>query len=289
MFDRPLGKLFVVPQRLLPTRLMRRGVHAFSRCRNRVVKNALIRAFVWFYNVDVTEAEYPVPDGYPSFNAFFTRSLRTGARRPNPDPAAVLSPADGTVQQIGRIEGELLLQVKGITYSLTALFGGDAQACQRYSDGVFATIYLAPYNYHRVHAPLAGRVLGMAYVPGRLWSVNAATVRRVPGLFTRNERLICHCEGPRGPFAVILVGAMNVGSISTAWTGELPPRAKPQRWSYTASDPAVRLSRGALLGQFNLGSTVIIVLPPDTVTWDAGIGAGARVQVGQPLGRYRSA
>jgi phosphatidylserine decarboxylase len=287
MFDRSFGKLFVVPQRLLPARLMRRGVHALSRCRNRAVKNALIRAFVWLYDVDVTEAAHPVPDGYASFNAFFTRALKTGARRPDPDPAAVLSPADGTLQQIGQIDGEQLLQVKGITYSLTALFGGDAESCQRYSDGAFATIYLAPYNYHRVHAPLNGRVLGMTYVPGRLWSVNAATVRRVPGLFARNQRLICHCEGQHGPFALILVGAMNVGSISTAWTGELEPRAEPQHWSYAATDPAVQLSRGGLLGQFNLGSTVIIVVPPDAVTWEAGFSAGARVQVGQRLGRCR--
>ena len=284
MLDSLSERLFVTLQGLLPARLMGRAVHALSRSQNRVLKDALVRGFIRLYGVDVAEAELPVPDGYPSFNAFFTRALKPDARRPSADPNAVVSPADGTIQQIGRIEGEQLLQVKGITYSLTELFGGDADAAGHYADGEFATVYLAPYDYHRVHAPLGGKIRAMMYVPGALRSVSAATARRIPRLFARNERLICHFEADWGRFAIILVGAMNVGSISTVWAGEVLPRPqrRAERWEYGAGAPD--LPRGGLVGQFNLGSTVIVVAPRGAVAWDAGLDTGMMVRVGQRLG-----
>jgi phosphatidylserine decarboxylase len=287
MHNTPQDRLFVTLQRLLPARLLGRAVHALSRSRNRLLKDALIRGFVRLYDVDVAEAALPTPQGFASFNDFFTRALRPGARPPDPEPAAVVSPADGTIQQIGRIEDDQLLQVKGQTYGLAELFGGDTDALRTYRGGAFATIYLAPWNYHRVHMPLGGRVHAMNYVPGALWSVNAATASQVPGLFARNERLICHCKGPGGAFAVILVGAMNVGSISTVWAGEVLPRTprRAQRWDYGGSDPRLDLPRSALLGQFNLGSTVIVVVPRGAVEWDPGMAAGMTVRVGRRLGR----
>jgi phosphatidylserine decarboxylase len=241
--------------------------------------------------VDTAEAVLPTPQGFASFKDFFTRALRPGARPADPDPAAIVSPADGTIQQIGPIADDQLLQVKGQTYGLAELFGGDRDALRTYRGGAFATIYLAPWNYHRVHMPLGGRVLAMNYLPGALWSVNAATARQVPGLFARNQRLICHCAGRPGAFAVILVGAMNVGSISTAWAGEVLPRTprRAERWDYAHADPALDLPRDALLGQFNLGSTVIVVVPPGVAQWDPGLAAGMRVRVGQRLGRCRQA
>lgn len=277
--------LFILFQRVLPARLLGRVVHAATRSRVPWFKDLLIRGFVRLYAVDVAEAAEPVPAGYASFNAFFTRALRPGARPDDPDPAAILCPADGRVQQLGPIAGDALLQVKGLTYDVAELLG-DAAAAARYRDGSFATIYLAPWNYHRVHAPLAGRVARMTHVPGELWSVNATTAARVPRLFARNERLVCHCEAPWGPFAVVLVGALNVGSMSTAWAGEVLPRraTRPTHWDYRADDPAVALARGAVLGQFNMGSTVIVLLPPGAGRWRPGLAAGDAVRVGAALG-----
>jgi phosphatidylserine decarboxylase len=277
--------LFILFQRLLPARLLGRLVHAATRSRARWFKDLLIRGFVRLYRVDVSEAAAPVPAGYASFNAFFTRELKAGARPQAADGAAILSPADGRVQQLGPIAGDALLQVKGVTYGAAELLG-DAMAATRYHDGSFATIYLAPWNYHRVHMPLAGRIARMTHVPGELWSVNATTAARVPGLFARNERLVCHCEAPWGPFAVVLVGALNVGSISTAWAGEVLPRRSrgATHWDYRADDPAVALARGAVLGQFNMGSTVVVLLPPGAGRWRDGLAAGAEVRVGAALG-----
>jgi phosphatidylserine decarboxylase len=277
--------LFITLQRLLPARILGWLTHRLSR--SRLCKDVLIRAFVRLYQVDISEAEQPVPSGYPDFNAFFTRALKPGARPTDPDPAAIVSPADGVIQQFGQIEGEQMLQVKGMTYSLTELFAETSDAVACYANGAFLTVYLAPHNYHRVHMPLAGRVRAMTHVPGSLWSVNAVTVRRIRQLFARNERLICHCVAPWGPFAVILVGALNVGGIATSWAGEVLPRRsrQPQRWDYGRDAAGLNLERGALLGQFNLGSTVILTVPKDSVLWRPGLAPGAAVRVGQRLGR----
>jgi phosphatidylserine decarboxylase len=276
---------FVMIQRVLPSALLGRLLHRISRSRIHWLKTALIRSFVALYHVDTAEAERPVPSGYESFNAFFTRNLRADARPLDPDSSRLLSPCDGTIQQLGDIAGTQLLQVKGITYSLSDLLG-DPTAAGIYENGRFLTVYLAPYNYHRVHMPLAGTVRRMLYVPGQRWSVNARTVGAIPGLFARNERLVCHFDGTGGPFVVVLVGALNVGSISTVWAGEVLPR-EPRRettWEYGPDEPGIRLARGEALGQFNIGSTVIVLLPRHSVRWHAELVAGQPVRVGRAVG-----
>ncbi|GIK33770.1 MAG: phosphatidylserine decarboxylase proenzyme [Gammaproteobacteria bacterium] len=278
--------LFMALQYVLPARLLAWLVYRATRSQRPWFKDLLIRGFVRLYAVDSSEADAPVPSGYASFNAFFTRELRPGARPLDADPQAVLSPADGTIQQIGILRGDEILQVKGQYYSSTELLGGDAGRAGRYHDGCFVTIYLAPWNYHRVHMPLGGRVERMSHVPGELWSVNATTAARVPRLFARNERLVCHCSAPWGPFAVVLVGALNVGSISTAWAGEVLPRpGSGSHWDYPPEVAATRLGRGATLGQFNMGSTVVLLLPPGVAQWRRGLAVGDCVRVGESLGR----
>lgn len=276
----------MILQRILPARLLGRAVYAITRSEAPALKDLLIRGFVRLYGVDVTEAEKAVPQGYPSFNAFFTRRLKPGARPVDPDPASIVSPADGTIQQVGRLQGDEILQVKGMGYSAAELLG-DAVAAERFRDGSFVTIYLAPWNYHCVHIPVAGRIRRMTHVPGELWSVNATTTARVPRLFARNERLVCQGEATWGPFAVVLVGALNVGSVSTVWAGEVLPRRDRQRrhWDYAPTDSATRLERSAVLGAFNLGSTVVVLLPPDAARWREGLAAGSPVRTGEALGR----
>lgn len=286
MAGRILDSLFIALQRALPARLLGRCVHALTRSRNRVLKNLLIGSFVRVYGVNTAEASHRVPDGYASFNDFFTRALHPGARPVDPAPTSLVSPADGSIQQIGLLRGDEILQVKGVGYSAVELFGDDAEAAAPYRDGAFVTIYLAPWNYHRVHMPVTGRVVRMTHVPGELWSVNATTVARIPRLFARNERLICHCEAEFGPLAVVLVGALNVGSMSTAWAGEVLPRAQRSvtHWHYAAADPGTHLERGATLGQFNMGSTVVVLLPRGAAVWRPELAAGVPVRVGMALG-----
>lgn len=278
--------LFIALQSILPARLLGRVVHTLTRSRLRLLKNLLIRTFVRLYRVDTTDAALPVPEGYESFNAFFTRALQPDARPLAADPQAVISPADGAIQQLGAISDQEILQVKGITYDVGELLAGDENEARYYDNGSFVTIYLAPWNYHRVHMPVAGRVVSMRHAPGALWSVNQLTTERVPRLFARNERLVCLCEAAWGRFAVVLVGALNVGSISTAWAGEvLPRRARAvTTWHYAATDPAMRLNRGDLLGQFNMGSTVIALFPADTVRWRESLAPQDPVRVGIALG-----
>jgi phosphatidylserine decarboxylase len=286
LLQRLRQSLFIALQWVLPARLIGRGVHAITRSRKRLVKTLMIRAFVRLYGVDVSEAAESVPAGYDSFNAFFTRALKPGVRPLDPDPRALVSPADGTIQQIGRLRGDEILQVKGISYSAVALLGAGPELAPRYRDGSFVTIYLAPRHYHRVHMPAAGRIVRMTHVPGALWSVNKTTTERVSGLFARNERLVCHCQARWGPFAVVLVGALNVGSISTAWAGEVLPRRAHEitHWDYPSAEAAIDLARGALLGQFNMGSTVVVLLPEGAAVWRREVAASTEVRAGMALG-----
>ncbi len=276
--------LFIWFQRLLPARLLGRLIYLATRSRQPHFKNMLIRGFSRLYSVDTAEAGRPVPDGYDSFNAFFTRALKPGARPIDPDPRAVICPADGVIQQIGRLDGDSILQVKGLTYSAAALLGGVPEAAP-YIGGSFVTIYLAPWNYHRVHSPLTGAVRSMLHVPGELWSVNATTAQHVPGLFARNERLVCQCSGAAGSFAVVLVGALNVGSMSTAWAGEVVPRPEhvPAATVYSGGN-APSLARGGEIGAFNMGSTVVVLLPAGMAEWHPDLAAGTAVRMGMSLG-----
>lgn len=280
-----MTQLYILFQRLLPRFMLGRLVYRLSRIRAPWFKNALIRGFVRLYSVDVSEADRPVPEGYVSFNDFFTRRLLPGARPMDPAPDCLCSPADGTVQQAGMIRDGRLIQAKGIQYTVNALLG-DEHAQGDYDGGSFLTIYLAPHDYHRVHAPLTGRLRRMLYVPGDRLAVNRTTAAAVPGLFAANERLVCEFDTPGRVFSVVLVGALNVSSISTAWAGEVLPVEPrwPRRWRYSGH-ARMELERGEYLGHFNLGSTVILLFPPGAVVLDEALYAGRKLRVGERIGR----
>ena len=267
--------------RILPQHLLAAGMYHLTRSRTPWLKNLLIDRISKRYGIDVNEAADPQADAYPSFNAFFTRALRDGVR-PIAD-GAVVSPADGRISQIGSIDGDRLLQAKGHSFSLEALLAGDRAAATAFHDGVFTTIYLSPKDYHRVHLPLAGTLRSMVFVPGELFSVSDATTQLVPGLFARNERVICHFDTDLGPMAVILVGAIFVGSMETVWHGEVRGRrGEPTRWVYQG-DQRQSFATGDEIGRFNMGSTVIVLLPRGAVAWDSALGPGSTVRMGQTL------
>ena len=220
---------------------------------------SVIRWFVGRYGVNMAEAANPDIAAYPTFNEFFTRPLRDGAR---PLAAAdFICPVDGAISQFGAIERDQIFQAKGHSYSTTALVGGDRELAAQFEDGSFATLYLSPRDYHRIHMPCAGRLTRMIYVPGALFSVNPTTARGVPGLFARNERVVCVFDSPHGPFVLTLVGATIVGSMATVWHGVVnPPRRREvRRWDY--ADGEVTLARGSEMGRFLLGSTVVMLWP----------------------------
>ena len=282
-------RLFVAMQHALPQHFLSRIVLRVTRIRLWPVKNLLIRSFLRGFKVNMSEAAQPNPLQYPSFNAFFTRALRHGARAIDIDPGALVSPVDGTVSQIGRLDGSRLLQAKGHDYTLEALLDGAPEWAQRFTGGAFATLYLAPYNYHRIHMPIAGTLRAAWFVPGKLFSVNAVTAAAVPGLFAKNERVVCVFEdGPRA-FAMVLVGALFVGSIATVWHGDVAPRSPRQRVDLpldTSRSP-LKLSKGAEMGRFNMGSTVILLTPPNLLDWLPKFATGSRVEVGQMLARLQ--
>jgi phosphatidylserine decarboxylase len=282
-----MARLFVALQYLLPHHLLCRLVYLLTRIRARWFKNLLIRAFVRGYAPDMSDALEPDPLKYRSFNAFFTRALRPQSRPAPADAERIVSPCDGTLSVAGSVHGNELLQAKSHRYSLEALLAAQADWAARLAGGLYATIYLAPYNYHRIHMPLSGRLSAAWHVPGRLFSVNAATVARVPGLFARNERIVCAFEGDRGPFALVLVGALFVGSMSTVWHGEVTPggRARPRRLEPGGAVDAWQ-PRGAELGRFNMGSTVILLLPAGTAGWEPTLLPGVPLRVGQSLGSW---
>ncbi len=276
-------RAFIAMQYLLPQHTLSRLVGCAARSTWRSWKNFLIRSFLRRFPVRMDEAIEPEPFAYPSFNAFFTRALRPGVR-PIAPPPAVVSPVDGTISQIGRIEEDRLIQAKGHSFTLAALLAGDSELAPTFAGGEFATIYLAPYNYHRIHMPLDGGLISTTYVPGRLFSVNTVTARAVPELFARNERVSCVFTTQVGLVAVILVGALFVGSLSTVWAGDLarPRRHKPTRLDAPRSP--LFLPRGAELGRFNMGSTVIVLFEPGKVKWNPAAQAGGAVQLGQGIG-----
>lgn len=278
-------RLFVGMQHLLPQHLLSRGMRAFARVRARPVKNLAIRAFLGMYPINLAEAEHTDPTRYESFNAFFTRALKPGARPVDASHGAVVSPVDGTVSQAGPIERDMLLQAKGIHYSVADLLGGDTALAARFDDGAFATIYLAPYNYHRIHMPLPGTLTHARFVPGDLYSVNRATAAQVPGLFARNERIACVFDTEAGPMAVVLVGALFVGSMSLAWTGEVTAAAGRRVYDLDTGNPPVTLEKGAELGRFNMGSTVVLLWPRGAVRLEERLAPGAALRMGERIAR----
>jgi len=280
-----LDTLFIALQHLLPQHLLSRLVGAMARARApAALVHWVIRRFIAHFKVDMSEAAASYPEDYASFNAFFTRPLAPGARPLDPDPAAVSCPADGAISQIGHIHGGRILQAKGRGYSVTALLGGDSDRAQQYTNGRFATIYLSPRDYHRVHMPLAGRLLATRYVPGDLFSVNRVTAERVDHLFARNERLVCHFETAAGPMAVVLVGAMIVAGIETVWSGqEAPVRRAIRDHDYSNPPAPVALERGAELGRFLLGSTVILLFGDQQLEWRQELRAGSPTRMGESM------
>lgn len=280
-------RAFIGLQQLLPQHALSRLAGALAGSRIGFLRRALIGAFLRNYPVELAEAARTDPADYDSFNDFFTRRLRPGARPSDPDPRAVLCPVDGVVSQSGRIEDGSLLQAKGIRYSAAALLGGDATIAAEFNGGEFATLYLAPHDYHRIHMPSAGTLRFAKFVPGELFSVNAATAAAVPSLFTRNERIACVFDTVHGPMAVVLVGALFVGSMSLAWAGAVRPRVRRMVTELPAIDPLIALDRGAELGWFNMGSTVIVMFAPHGPTLVGGLAPGSAVRVGQRLATSR--
>jgi len=273
----------VLMQYLLPHRLLSALARKIAYSRWRPFKNWLIRLAVAKFRIDLDEAAQPDPEAYASFNAFFTRALKADARPLPDDPKALLSPADGRISQIGAIGEGRIFQAKAQDFSVAELLGDEA-AAQPYRDGQFATIYLSPRDYHRVHMPLAGTLRETLHIPGRLFSVAPFSVAAVPRLFARNERLVCHFDGDQGPFAVVMVGAMLVSSVETVWRGlEIPPYAGAivrRSWR----ERAIRLERGAEMGRFNMGSTVIVLLPNRRVVWDPELRPESTVLVRHRIG-----
>jgi phosphatidylserine decarboxylase len=280
-------QVFVTLQYLLPRHWLTAAVWRIARIRHRAIKNFLIRQFASAFDVDLDEVRGEVPDDFASFNEFFVRELKDGARPIDGDEDAVVCPVDGTISVAGRIRGDTIFQAKGLDYTLGDLLATDLDAAEHYVDGAFATIYLAPYNYHRVHAPLAGELVAARYVPGDLFSVNEGTVSRVKGLFRRNERLVMHFRTAIGPAALIFVGALNVGSISTPWTGEIRPRKSGVVDVLDISSHPVAVDKGDLLGWFNMGSTVILLLPAGACDWDDDLEPGHTVRMGEEIGEFR--
>lgn len=274
---------FVSLQKRLPTRLITTLMHRLAQARSPWLRRPLIRWFAQRYRINLDEAAEADLDAYASFAEFFARPLKPGLR-PMPEVAnALASPVDGCISQCGTLHTGRLVQAKGIDYSAAALLG-DSCVAEEFRDGSFATIYLSPRDYHRVHMPAGGQLRRWSYVPGRLFSVNPATVRALPGVFTRNERLCAIFDTAYGPLAVILVGALCVGGLETVWSGVVtPPHRSSGGVIHYASDKSWALERGAELGRFNFGSTVILLLARGAAAWSAALRPGQTVRLGQPL------
>ena len=276
------GRLFVWLQYVLPQHALSRLVLAATRVRMPWFKNLLTRGFLRLFSVDMSEATETDPYRYGSFNEFFTRALRAEARPIDADPEKIASPVDGMVSECGAIDEDRLLQAKGRQYTLDELLAQQPWA-RSFEGGSFATLYLAPYNYHRIHMAVRGTLRDTVYVPGRLFSVNSATARHVPRLFARNERVLTLFDTEFGQFALVMVGALNVGSMATVWAGDITPAA--HRVVTRIPCPAVTLDKGAELGRFNMGSTVILLFEPKRAEWHPLLRAGSVVQLGQAIGR----
>ena len=280
-------RLAVLPQYLLPKQALTALAGRIASAQGGKMTTRLIEWFVARYQVNMLEAANPDAASYLTFNEFFTRALKKGAR-----PLAradLICPVDGAISQFGSIAQDQIFQAKGHHYSTTALVGGDAALAEKFKDGHFATLYLSPRDYHRIHMPCDGRLTRMIYVPGALFSVNPTTARGVPGLFARNERVVCVFESPRGPFVLTLVGATIVGSMATVWHGVVnPPRTRQVReWTY--DDKPVLLAQGQEMGRFLLGSTVVMLFPRGPLLLNAAWAPGRAIRLGEEMGNSRPA
>lgn len=270
--------------KFLPQHLLAHIMYKVARSEWPALKNLLITEVASRYAVDVFEAENPHLESYPSFNAFFTRALKADARPVSSRHDSIACPADGKVNHAGRIHKGHLIQAKGHDYGLMSLLAGDLALTEEFLEGSYATVYLSPKDYHRVHMPVTGRLREMHFVPGKLFSVSEATTQLVPELFARNERVICIFDTLAGPMAVILVGAIFVGSMETIWEGEVRgPGSDPTIWRYPEQQ-AITINKGEELGRFNMGSTVILLFPEDRTHWEKALQPGVAVRMGQAIG-----
>jgi len=278
VFDR----LAVLPQYLLPKQALTQLAGKFANAQLGWLTTAVIRRFVARYQVNMQEAANPDLTSYASFNEFFTRPLRQDVR-PLAD-TDFICPVDGAISQLGAIEHDNIFQAKDHSYTTTALLGGDAELAEQFKNGSFATLYLSPKDYHRIHMPCTGHLRRMIYVPGELFSVNPTTARGVPGLFARNERVVCVFQGKHGSFVLTLVGATIVGSMSTVWHGKInPPRSSHIRdWHYEKEH--ITLQKGEEMGRFLLGSTVVMLFPENTLNFNSQWSPDGKIRMGETMG-----
>lgn len=279
-------KAFVLLQYALPHHLLSRLMGKFTYCENPFVKNLMIRKVSAAYQIDLSDALEPDVAAYRSFNEFFTRPLKPEARPIASGTRSIASPADGFLSQKGPIQKGSIIQAKGFDYSVDDLLGGDAERARPFLGGSFATIYLSPRDYHRLHMPLKGTLKEMIHVPGRLFSVNDATTRNVPGLFARNERVVAIFDTEAGPMALILVGAIFVASIETVWHGVVTPPTQSGIRSFSYDQETIVLEKGAEMGRFNMGSTIIALFGTPNVSFDDQMTLGSAVRMGRPIGQF---
>ncbi|MCF6336535.1 MAG: archaetidylserine decarboxylase [Gammaproteobacteria bacterium] len=275
------------PSYLLPHHALSRIMHAITRSKIHWWKTAFTRWFVKQFKVDMSLALEPDLDNYPDFNAFFTRALHADARPVVTDKNLLACPVDGAISQLGTIKDGRIFQAKGRNYTLLELVGDDTKRAQQFEDGGFATIYLSPRDYHRIHLPIAGKLTAMTHIPGRLFSVSPSTARAVPRLFARNERVVAYFDTDIGPLAMVMVGAIFVASIETVWAGEVTPPAGRQirHWDYDSAAPAHQFQKGDEIARFNMGSTVILLTGKGAVHWLDNIQATDSVQMGQAIAK----
>lgn len=281
-------KLVSFPQYILPHHLLSRLMGFLTHCENKTVKNLMIRQISKIYKIDTKEALSRNLKSYPSFNHFFTRQLKPELRPITKLGNGVASPADGVISQVGIITDDQIFQAKGKSFSAAALLGGDEERAALFNGGTFATIYLSPRDYHRLHMPLTGTLKEMLHIPGRLFSVNKATVNTIPGIFAKNERVVCIFDTEIGSMALVLVGAIFVSSIETVWDGVVtPPTASEIRhWQYAYNSSV--LKKGDEMGRFNMGSTIIVLFPKDKVQWEQDLLEDRRVKMGELIGKISS-
>ncbi len=281
-----MDSLFIFFQHIVPQHWLSRLTGWLAEVRYPIwLKNFVIERFVKHFEVDMAEAEQPDPTAYANFNEFFTRPLVVGAR-PIAE-AGIICPADGAISQLGAIEEGRIFQAKGQHFTTQELLGGDEERAAMFHDGQFATIYLSPRDYHRVHMPMAGKLTATSYIPGKLFSVNGVTAENVERLFARNERLVCYFDTELGSMAMILVGAMVVAGIETVWSGQVaPPTGEPSTCDYRNLPTPVGLDKGEEMGRFKLGSTVILLFPKGSMIWDEKYVAGTTTRLGEPLGGW---
>ncbi len=275
-------RIIIAPQYIIPQHALSKMMYRLTRCEITWFKNAFIRFIVKQYKVNVAEAEQTDLNAFPSFNAFFTRSLKRGVRPVAQGNDVVVSPVDGVISQIGVIEQGQIVQAKGHNYSIKSLLADDSLA-QKFEQGQFTTIYLSPRDYHRIHMPVTGKLTKMIYIPGKLFSVSPRTAKTVPDLFARNERVVTVFETEQGPLVVVLVGAIFVGSMATVWAGQITPEygEKIASWSY--DDEEIIIEKGEELGRFNMGSTIVMLLPNQAKPFLSLWKANSSIQLGQAM------